>query len=398
MNTPDLSRLTIDRGASGAAGRNRPAGGGSKLTLLVLLLLLGYIGWNEFGRPEIGPELPRVKVSRVAKVGGALPRSGVSANGYVVPRTRAALSTDIPGRLVELRVEEGSRVSKGELVARLDTRELEASRQRTAADLQRTEALVTLAELELGRIEALVESGDATPADRDRARADLDVARAQREGTRAILDEIEVRIDKSSVYAPFDGIVVEKNAEVGEIVSSVGAGANSRGAVATLVDFESLEVQVELAQSSLAAAREGAPVRIELDAWKDRSYPGRVRQVWPTADRQKATVELRAVFLERDERILPELGVRVTFIADEELGGAPPRILLPAGALTPGPEAAVFIYEDGVARRRAVLTERAEEPGFLRVLRGLSGGELVIESPPAGLLDGDQVERKEPTS
>ena len=314
MNTPNLQQLRIARDDGGGGRR-----GGSRLGVIVLLLLLGYIAWNEFGRGSTGPALPEVTVSRVSRVGGALPRSGISANGYVVARVRAALSTDIPGRLVELRVEEGSRVQKGELVARLDTRELEAGRDRAAAELRQAEASTRLAQLELERVTPLVESGDASVSARDQAQADLDIGIARQAGIRATIAEIDVRIDKSSVFAPFDGIVVEKNAEVGEVVSSVSSGANSRGAVVTLVDFNSLEVQIELAQTSLSAAQIGAPVRIELDAYKDRSYTGRVRQIWPTADRQKATVELRAEFLERDERILPELGVRVTFVGEEEM-------------------------------------------------------------------------------
>lgn len=392
MSSHDLSRLKIDRSSGdsgGSGGRAR-----SPVVVILLAVILAYIGWNEFEKRS-GPGLPEVTAVRAVRTGGAPAASGVSANGYVVARTRAALSTDIPGRLVELHVEEGSRVEEGQLIARLDVRELTAARDRAAADLRRAEANLRLAELQLERVRPLVTDGDASQADLDRAEADVDVAKADVAALRAALDEIEVRIDKSSVYAPFSGMVIEKNAEVGEIVSSVSAGTNSRGAVVTVVDFSSLEVQVELAQTSLAAARVGAPVRIVLDAFPDDPYPGRVRQIWPTADRQKATVELRVEFLERDERILPDMGVRATFLEEAETGSVAPRVLIPSSAVRPGPDPAVFILDGGTAVLRRVTIEPVDEPGMVQVLDGLRGAELLIDAPAATLEDGSRVVRKE---
>ncbi len=390
MAEPDLQRLRIDRGGgSGPAAR-----GASRVGIVALILLLGYVAWNEFGK-RTGPDLPRVSVVRATRTGGAPVRSGVSANGYVVARTRASLSTDIPGRLVELRVEEGSRVRRGDLVARLDTRELEAARDRAAADLRQAQASERLAELEIARIRPLVERGDSSKSDLDRGQAELDGARARVSSLRASVAEIEVRIDKSSVYAPFDGMVIEKNAEIGEVVSSVSSGTNSRGAVATIVDFGSLEVQVELAQASLGAAQVGAGMRIVLDAYPDHAYPGRIRQIWPTADRQKATVELRVEFVERDERILPEMGVRVTFIEEAESSTVAPRVLIPRSAVIAAPDPAVFLFDGTQARLRRVTIVPADEPGLVEVLDGLTGSEMLIDAPPGSLQDGDAVAREE---
>jgi len=390
LSEPDLQRLRIDR----SGGAPRAARGGSALAIAALLLLVGYAAWNEAGK-RAGPDLPRVSVVRATRTGGGPAKSGVSANGYVVARTRAALSTDIPGRLIELRVEEGSRVRQGDLIARLDIRELEAARDRGAADLREAEANERLAVLELERIRPQVERGDASQSELDRAEANVESSRARVSGTRAALAEIDVRIDKSSVFAPFDGIVIEKNAEVGEVVSSVSTGTSSRGAVATVVDFASLEVQVELAQSSLGAARPGAPVQIVLDAYPEKSYPGRVRQIWPTADRQKATVELRVEFLERDERILPDLGVRITFVEEAEMWGAEARVLVPAGAVIEAPEPSVFVIEGETVRLVPVTITPAAAPGLVAVLSGLRGGELLVDNPPAALADGDRVAQEE---
>ncbi len=395
---PDLSRLRIERGA----GPGRGGGGsGSRSTLLVvvILLLLAVIGWLAWPRlVALRDSRPVVSVGRVQKTGGARAVSGTAANGYVVARRKAELSTDIQGRLVELRVEEGSRVKAGDLVARLDTRELEAALARSRADLATTRATLELARLDLGRKDPLLEAGDVSQADVDAARTRRDEAEASMAALEAAVAEIEVRLSKSSVFAPFDGVVTDKNAEVGEIVSSLGAGANSRGSVATLVDFDTLEVQVELAQTSLKAAKQGAPVVIYLDAYPDRAYKGRVRQIWPTADRQKATVELRAEFLERDERILPEMGVRVIFTAEDV--GAPDevQVRMPGAALTPSPtgELAVFVVTGGKVVRRAITVEGPLGGETVVVTSGLQGGETVVLDPPAALRDGTEVRLAEP--
>lgn len=381
---PDLSRLRIDREPAGPP----PARRGWLLALLVLLVALAVGAWLLRGGRPFGP--PRVQVARATRTGGAAAASGVAANGYVVARRQAALSTDIQGRLVELRVEEGDRVAEGDIIARLDTRELEAARVRVTADLQSARAEAEWARLDFERKQPLLGSGDVSASEVDRARIERDRTASQAASLESALAEIEVQVAKSSVYAPFAGVITAKNAEVGEVVSSLSAGANAVGSVATLVDFDTLEVQVELAQTSLHAAREGAPVLIYLDAFPDQAYRGRVRQIWPTADRQKATVELRAEFLERDGRILPEMGVRVIFTADE---AAPPeaRVLAPERALrrdADGP--AAFVLEQGRVRRVALGLGGAER-GSVQVLSGLQGGETLVLDPPASLADGDEV-------
>jgi HlyD family secretion protein len=386
-DVPDLSRLRIERAPgtpSGRARRGRPA-------LLLLLLLLGaggVLAWRS--GLVFGP--PRVETGRVVRSGGAAAASGTAANGYVVARRQAALSTDIEGRLVELRVEEGDHVKTGDLIARLDTRQLEAARGRTAADIARARTEAEWAKIDWDRKEPLLASGAVSQADVDRARIERDRTVAALTSFESALAEIDVMLSKSSVFAPFDGVITAKNAEVGEVVSSLSAGANSRGSVATLVDFETLEVQIELAQTSLQAAREGAPVLIYLDAFPEKAYRGRVRQVWPTADRQKATVELRAEFLERDERILPEMGVRVVFTPEGDAAPREPVVLVPERAVTAREgEAGVVFQLDGtrVARREVRLGEAAR--GQVPVLAGLAGGETVVLDPPASLADGDEV-------
>jgi RND family efflux transporter MFP subunit len=387
---PDLSRLRIEREPAGPPRTRR-----RWLLVLLAILLLALAGgaWLLRGRLPLGP--PRVAVARATRTGGAAAVSGVAANGYVVARRQAALSTDIQGRLVELRVEEGDRVAEGDVIARLDTRELEAARVRVAADLQSARAEAEWARLDFERKQPLLGSGDVSGSEVDRARIERDRTSSQVASLESALAEIEVQVAKSSVYAPFAGVITAKNAEVGEVVSSLSAGANAVGSVATLVDFETLEVQVELAQTSLRAAREGAPVLIYLDAFPDDAFRGRVRQIWPTADRPKATVELRAEVLERDGRILPEMGVRVIFTGDEGAQPPEPRVQAPERAVrrdADGP--AAFVLEQGRVRRVALELGGAER-GTVQVLSGLQGGETLVLDPPASLADGDEVRVEE---
>lgn len=379
---PDLNRLRIDRTPAAKSSRGP--------FMLILLVLISYIGWKEW--PSVTEDSQaQYETARVQRRGGAKARAGTAANGYIVARRRAALSTDIPGRLVELNVEEGSRVDQGDVVARLDTRELEAYRDRLQAEIRAAQANEKQTRLAMERQRKLSETEDVPTSALDSAEATHEGAIARVQSLQASLSEILVRLDKSTVYAPFSGVIVQKNAEVGEVVVASGGGANARGSVATLVDFDTLEVQIELSQTALEAARVGAPVLIYLDAYPEEGYRGQVRQVWPTASRAKATVELRAEFLERDERLLPELGVRVVFVPEEESNPTPPMVLLPKSALLPGEGNQVFVLVDGYVEKRSLTLRDDFDNALIEVGSGLIGGETVIINPPADLQEGDPV-------
>ncbi len=221
------------------------------------------------------------------------------------------------------------------------------------------------------------------------AEARLPVLHANREASQAALDKTEVR-------APFDGIVVLKDAEVGEVVTPNGVGGNARGSVATMVDFATLEVQVELPETNLAAAVVGESATIFLDAYPDRPYAGRVERIWPTANRQKATVEVRVRFEQPDQLLRPEMGARIVFGAapkpvSDDSKPAAPSVLIQRSAVVPiEGRPHVFVLERDVARVKAVRLGD-EKSGRVVVLEGLAGGERLIDSPPASLADGDRV-------
>ena len=225
------------------------------------------------------------------------------------------------------------------------------------------------------------------------AQARLPVLAANREAAQATLDKTEVR-------APFDGVVVLKDAEVGEVVSPNSVGGNARGSVATMVDFATLEVQVELPETNLSAAVVGDAATIYLDAYADRPYTGRVSRIWPTANRQKATVEVRVRFDAPDERLRPEMGARIVFGAAAQAQAAQTSsdgeaaVLVPLSAVVPiDGKPHVFLIERDVARVRAIQLG-AEKNGRAVVRSGLQGGERLVDQPPPQLADGDRIRVK----
>lgn len=309
-------------------------------------------------------------------------------------------------------------------------RSLEAAR----SDAEQAQASERLSVQELERIEVLLPKGIATRQELDRARKDenesaaalrsararvlaaeaavtaaeqreqvsnaqIEVARAQVQAQRAIRDQAKATLDKTEVRAPFDGVVVLKDAEVGEVVSpNSQGGSNARGSVCTMVDFDSLEVQADVPETSLSAVSPGAAARIFLDAFPNRAYPGRVSRIWPTANRQKATIEVRIRFDEPDDRLRPEMGVRVVFL-DEETEAA----LASAPEET---EAELVIPNQALVNREqgqgvfVVVADRVEfrlvTPGELRgnslaIEAGLSPGESIVLQPPPSLDTGDRV-------
>jgi len=469
--TNDLTALKIDRAA---ATHRRPPGPGRWVLPAGLLALVAGGGWlfqrpirawiDSVQLPEV--ELGAALLQRPGAVGGA---DGVSSNGYIVARTRAALSADTPGRLVEMNVAEGSFVSANEVVARLYYDEYEAELERRQADLLLTRRAVersllelertrtaeeplqstrrqakslldeAVAELEFARseharVQHLLEQGIESEGRLDDARRLLDKCAARHAAALAALEtadanlvqgagdlrvaealqaEAEARVllaqaardqaaatlEKTFVRAPFDGVVTRKEAEVGEVVSpNSQGGSTARGSVVTMVDLASLEVQADVPETSLSAVRVGGRARIYLDAWPDQPYEGRVDRIWPTADRQKATVEVRVVFEQRDARLRPEMGVRVVFLHEENEGQADdqaePRVLVPRTALTAfDGRRGVFVLESDSVRFQA-LGLGPEAGTRVVVEQGLEGGELVVLDPPADLRDASRVRRK----
>jgi RND family efflux transporter MFP subunit len=470
----ELEQLKIDRDAGGPRRRKRRWS--RWITPLVIVGVIAFVAFLFRARIKSALDdvtLPQVKVERVVErnAAAAAVATGTSANGYIVARTRAALSADTPGRVVEMNVEEGSAVKKGDIVARLYSDEYAANLARAVADVTvaeagkaraeadvvtadkslaalhsnisaveadvaQNESALKLAQISLERSKSLFENKVDTMDRVDRSQNDLDEAIARLTGSKARLEaarqavvqgeaelaaartavtESQARIvsakaardlaqatlDKTQVRAPFDGIVVLKDAEVGEVVSpNSQGGSNARGSIVTMVDFATLEVQVDLQETSLASAREGAPVSIYVDAWPDQRYPGHVRRVWPTANRQKATVEVRVTFDSPDSKLRPEMGARVVFgspsasAADKAAAEEPALLVQKSAVVRIDGKDGVFVLERDVARFRPV-TLGAERSGRVVVSTGIKDGEEVVDDPPHTLSDGDRVRIQE---
>jgi len=291
-----------------------------------------------------------------------------SASGYLVARHRATLSAKVPGRIAWLGVEEGTRVAKGQVIARLEATDLQASRDQMEASLRQ-------AELDFQRAEALTKEGVLDRASLDRLRNQRLVQRAQLRYQDAMLENMVLR-------APFAGTVTQKLTEVGETVSPGSAGgANAINAIAILADFESLEVETEVSEGAIAKLRKGMPAEIRVDALESdprgRVLRGELREIYPTSNRQKAVVIVRVAFLERHPLLVPDMGAKVTF-----LGDPCPRDILVLGReriVKRGGDRAVWVLENGRARLKPIRI-LAENPLGYEV-QGIAPGERLLMLP-----------------
>jgi len=347
---------------------------------------------------------------RAEAVGGGGASSILDASGYVTPRRRATVAAKITGRVVEMLVEEGIRVDEGQVLARLDPSEFQAQldlarAQRDVAARSVGEAEVSLADAErtLWRNRELREKGFITQEDLDRAstavdlaRARLTLARAQVDATERSIEVAQRNLDNCTVRAPFAGIAVSKDAQIGEIVSPVSAGGGfTRTGISTIVDMKSLEIEVDVNEAYIARVQPGQPVDARLDAYPNWHIPSKVRTTIPTADRQKATVKVRIAFDELDPRILPDMGVKVSFLratGDASAATGPaPRVLVPKEAVRDeeGGKKVVFVLLGDHLERRAVTTG-LDVGSDIEISAGVSEGESVVVSGPEVLKDGQR--------
>ena len=399
---PDLSGLRIEE-------RARTNSGGRKRWRTVVLIVFG-LALVIVAVVMLRGRMPVVEVAAVRPGGDAAATALLNASGYVTPRRRATVAAKITARVVEVYVDEGMKVAEGQLLARLDDsdaqrRFLAAKSQRdaTAALIASLEVNLANAEREFRRQEDLEKQGYTSTQALDLARTTAESLRAQiaatREQVRAADAQIQVAqqdVDNCTVRAPFAGVVVSKDAQRGEMVSPISAGGGfTRTGIATIVDMESIEIEVDVNESYIARVEPGQRVEAILDAYPDWRIPAKVRTVIPTADRQKATVKVRISFDQLDPRILPDMGVKVSFLAAEQPSGqAPARAVAPREAVRDAEgKTVVFIFRDGKLERRAVSL------GALRgtdvdVTAGLSPGDQVVVKGPDGLRDGQRVKVK----
>ncbi|HWA40272.1 MAG TPA: efflux RND transporter periplasmic adaptor subunit [Gemmatimonadales bacterium] len=412
MTSPahDLSKLRIDR--EPPPPRHRALG-----RILVFVGAAITIGMGSFlflrGRRAV---VVQTVVAAPMAANASLVEEGsvtVTANGYVVARTRAAVSAKIAGRLATQPLDGGTFVRKGEVIARLENADYAAAVEQARANLATARAQLAEAESDrdqakresdrIARIRAerpdLMSPQDAEAADARTAQAlsRATAAAARVDAAAAGLRLAQVTLENTVIRAPFTGTVLRKEAEVGEVVAPSVGGGLTRGAVVTMADLSTLEVEVDVNEAYIARVKNGQPARITLDAYPDTAFRGRVRQVVPTADRQRATVQVKVSILDRDPRILPEMGSRVDFLAPAPPRAArpataetaPPRFRLPASAVREsGGKTVVWLVRDGRLAAKEVEAGPVSG-GFREVRSGLAGGELIlsggVETPVEGM-------------
>lgn len=354
--------------------------------------------------------VPRSHEVETAQAGLVYPTRSftlVNATGYVVADRKAAVAAKVTSTLVWLGVEEGSRVRSGQLLARLESQDVSAAQEKAKADLNAAEYNVVVAKAELDdsklnhdRLKQLVDKGLVARADYDAAVARYHKAQGaygsavrQVASMAAVLEEAKAQVGYTEIRAPFDAVVLTKSADVGDIVTPIGASTTAKASVVTIADMGSLQIEADVSESNVAKVHPGQPVEIMLDAFGEERFPGYVHMIVPTADKTKATVMVKVRFKPLDPRVLPQMSAKVAFL---EHAPTPeerqPRLAVPAKAVVDRDGGkAVFVVRDKAAKLTPV---KAGAPlgDMLEIVEGLKSGDRVVLSPPASLKDGDKIE------
>ncbi|MBR8304202.1 efflux RND transporter periplasmic adaptor subunit [Burkholderia dolosa] len=391
-----LDKLKIDRRPLAPAPRRRRWVRYAIIAALVVVALAAGIALT--GRPTV----------ETTSVTTAYPYQNdtqLNATGYVVPQRKAAVASKGQGRVEWLGVLEGTRVKKDEIIARLESRDVEASLAQALAQVKVARANLGVqqaelkdAEIALRRTAALAPRG-AVPA----AQLDIDTARANKarasvsSGEAAIASAqanaqaAQVAVEQTVIRAPFDGIVLAKHANVGDNITPFSSASDSKGAVVTIADMDTLEVEADVAESNIAKIRTEQPCEIQLDALPDMRFAGRVSRIVPTVDRSKATVLVKVRFVDRDERVLPDMSAKIAFLSKP----ASPQDRRPVTAVQAGAvverdgRPVVFVVKDDVVH--AVPVTRGRRIGELVAIGGVKSGDTVVLAPDAKLKDGTKV-------
>lgn len=406
----DLSKLRIDRDAQSAPVRKALVR--NLVLFVVAIILAAAIVMIVRARAIPSVQVLTANVDAGGGNGGIASGSTiVTANGYVVARTKASVSAKTAGRLAYLGVSEGSFVRQGDVIARLDNADFEAAVVQAKANIASADAAVIEARADRDQVTndhkriatiraqnpGLVSEQDVDQAASRAAQADarLNAAEARKRSADAALRIAEAVNENTVIRAPFTGTVLRKEAEVGEVVAPSVGGGLTRGAVVTMADFSTLEVEVDVNEAYIGRVHSGWPARITLDAYPDTAFRGRVRQVVPTADRQRATVQVKVSIDDHDPRILPEMGAKVDFLAPDSSHNSGPQVVsrpvirVPATVVkTDSGATVVWIVRDGRLVRRPVQTGPVSG-GYLEIRSGLNGGEQLltggVDSPTNGM-------------
>ena len=401
MASEDLSKLKIDKPMASV----RPLKRRKRYVfwLLVLLLIAAAVFLYDKGvfKPAVS-----VEVVSVVQMYPSQSFTLLNASGYVVAQRKAAVASKVTGRLVSISVEEGSHVKAGQVIAQLESDDVIASKNQAEANLRVARHNLDQAKAELQdafltyqRNKELLVKGFVAKAEYDtsearyrKAEAALAAAQASISVADASLQSANVSLEYTLIRAPFDAVVLTKNADIGDIVTPIGAAAEAKAAVVNIADMDSLQVEVDVSESNLAQVKVGQPCEIQLDAIADSRFNGVVHMIVPTADRTKATVMVKVRFIEKDNRILPEMSAKVAFlsraVSDEEK--ALRTVINPAAIITKGSNKAVFLVKDNLAEQ-VIITTGQQLGDMVEVLSGVKTGDRVVLRPLDKISDGAKI-------
>jgi RND family efflux transporter MFP subunit len=394
---PDLSKLKIDRSAMAPAARRRRPWLRYAIIAVVVLVLAG-----------IGLKLAGPQPVETTTVTSAYPSQNftlLNATGYVVPQRKAAVASKAQGRLEWLGVLEGSRVKKDEIIARIESRDVEASAAQARAQVQVAEANLELqqaelrdADVNLRRSKELLapaaiskQQYDADLARYNKARASINNSQASIASAKANARAAEVAVEQTVVRAPFDGVVLTKQANVGDNITPFSAAADTKGAIVTIADMSTLEVEADVAESNIAKITVEQPSEILLDALPNLRMEGRVSRIVPTVDRSKATVLVKIRFVDRDPRVLPDMSAKIAFLSKPvpPAENKPQTAIQPSAVVERDGKPVVFLVQDGKVRQLSVT--RGAKIGELVTVQGVKPGDVVVLAPSEKLGDGSKV-------
>lgn len=401
MPIEDLSKLKIEKADKiiVAAGRKK------KPFIIAAIILMFFIVVILYRVGIIAPAIT-VDVTTVSLVYPSQSLSILNASGYIVAQRKAAVASKITGRLVALRVEEGSKVKKGQIIAQMESADVSAAKDQAAANLNTARANLEQVkedrnnlEKDYARYRRLAEGGYVAQSEYDaintrykRAIEGVKAAEATVMAAAAVLTGAKANLDYTLIRAPFNGVVLTKNADVGDIVTPLGAAATAKAAVVTIADMSSLQVEVDVSETSIASIRVGQPCDIQLDALSDKRFRGEVHAIVPTVDRTKATVLVKVRFLDLDPRMLPDMSAKVSFLSrnlkPEELK---PRIAVNQAAFMNSSEQSIVFLLQGSHVQQTSLQLGKKLGDMMEVTEGLKPGDRVVINPPKGLKNGSKI-------
>jgi len=400
VSAQDLSKLHIDRSAKSFGPRRRPRWIKWAVGIAAIVAIAAFMAWRGANAP--------VTID-VATVTTAFPSQGftlLNATGRVVAQRKAAVSTKATGRLEWLGVQEGSRVKAGEVIARLESLDVSAARDSSFAAVNAAKANLEQGEAERRDAESALRRAQDLYAKKFISESALDAAKARHEKALAAISSLKaaigvaeanarsasVTVEQTLIRAPFDGVVLSKNANVGDIITPFSSATDSKGAVVNMADMDTLEVEADVSEASIGKIKVGMPAEIQLDAYPEARLAGEVSRIVPTVDRSKATLLVKVSFREKDARVLPDMSAKVGFLEraakDDERKAV--TAVRPEAVVKRGDRSVVYVL-DKENRAKEVAVTAGRKLGDLLEVTGVKAGDKVALSPPEKLRDGGAV-------